>query len=326
LHVTVLAAGSRGDIQPYLALAIGLQRAGHQVRFAANTNFATMVGRYGLSFIPLDFDSYAFVQDPRAQSWLSSGSPVKLAVTSLRVVRPMLQRLLQGCWQACQDTEAIIYHSFTLPNAYLIGRQLDLPCLPASMYPVPTRAHPTLPLNLPNRFGPHFNWLSHRVVDQFTWLSYRSAARRAWPDLPPVEWQPPYYQPPLSGQPIVCCYSPAVLPLPADLPKQVHVTGYWPLEPEPDWQPDPALVCFLESGPPPVYVGFGSMGNPPRPARPRRWYWRPWPRSASAAFWPVAGAASAGGMGRYRTPFSCWTARLTVGYSGRWWRLSTTAG
>jgi len=55
------------------------------------------------------------------------------------------------------------------------------------------------------------------------------------------------------------CYSPAVVPRPPDWSEHAHVTGYWFLDHLPDWQPPHDLVDFLESGPPPVYVGFGSM-------------------------------------------------------------------
>ncbi len=56
-------------------------------------------------------------------------------------------------------------------------------------------------------------------------------------------------------------YSPLVLPPPADWPEWVHVTGYWFLDAPHSWQPPAALLDFLEAGPPPVYIGFGSMTN-----------------------------------------------------------------
>jgi len=48
MRLTILAAGSRGDIQPYLALGVGLQASGHRVRFAAFRNFAPFINSYGL--------------------------------------------------------------------------------------------------------------------------------------------------------------------------------------------------------------------------------------------------------------------------------------
>jgi sterol 3beta-glucosyltransferase len=52
-----------------------------------------------------------------------------------------------------------------------------------------------------------------------------------------------------------------VVPPPPDWPAWLHVTGYWFLDAEPGWQPPAALVDFLQSGPPPVYIGFGSMAG-----------------------------------------------------------------
>jgi len=68
-----------------------------------------------------------------------------------------------------------------------------------------------------------------------------------------------------SGQfgdcPILYGFSPAVVPTPTDWPAFVHPTGYWFLDAPRDWRPPVALSAFLAAGPPPVYVGFGSMRN-----------------------------------------------------------------
>jgi sterol 3beta-glucosyltransferase len=61
--------------------------------------------------------------------------------------------------------------------------------------------------------------------------------------------------------PILYPYSPHLLPVPPDFPPHVHVTGSWFLEPTTAWEPPAALTTFLDAGPPPVYVGFGSMGG-----------------------------------------------------------------
>jgi sterol 3beta-glucosyltransferase len=65
-----------------------------------------------------------------------------------------------------------------------------------------------------------------------------------------------------SPVPVMYPYSTHVLPVPDDFPPHVYVTGYWFLDHPVDWKPDSKLVRFLEAGPPPVYVGFGSMGGP----------------------------------------------------------------
>jgi sterol 3beta-glucosyltransferase len=76
-------------------------------------------------------------------------------------------------------------------------------------------------------------------------------------ELPPVPWS--YYSEiDVSEVPILYGYSQYVLPIPADWGAQLHVTGYWFL-PDMDYQPPGELSAFLEQGPKPVYIGFGSM-------------------------------------------------------------------
>jgi UDP:flavonoid glycosyltransferase YjiC (YdhE family) len=61
--------------------------------------------------------------------------------------------------------------------------------------------------------------------------------------------------------PVIYGYSPSVLPRPRDWPDFVHITGYWFLEQQTSWRPPPELIDFLQAGPPPVAIGFGSMNN-----------------------------------------------------------------
>jgi UDP:flavonoid glycosyltransferase YjiC (YdhE family) len=65
----------------------------------------------------------------------------------------------------------------------------------------------------------------------------------------------------LTVQTILYGYSPQVLPPPKDWGDCIHVTGYWFLEPPAGWEPPIDLVNFLQSGPPPVFIGFGSIPN-----------------------------------------------------------------
>ena len=62
-----------------------------------------------------------------------------------------------------------------------------------------------------------------------------------------------------SGWPVCLGYSPAVVPRPTDWPPNVEVVGYWWPATSPRWRPDPELTDFLSAGPPPVFVGFGSL-------------------------------------------------------------------
>ena len=78
--------------------------------------------------------------------------------------------------------------------------------------------------------------------------------------LPSAPFFGPYRSSALEGQPVLYGFSPSVIPRPIDWDKDKKITGYWFLE-EDAWQPASNLVDFLNSGPAPIYIGFGSMSN-----------------------------------------------------------------
>jgi sterol 3beta-glucosyltransferase len=106
--------------------------------------------------------------------------------------------------------------------------------------------------------------LSYQLARQMMWQAFRPAdglARRDVLDLPRAPLLGPFNADCVRGVPILCGYSPAVIPPPPDWGDAVHVTGYWFSDPAEDWTPSPALLDFLQAGAPPVYVGFGSMST-----------------------------------------------------------------
>ena len=262
MRVTVLAVGSTGDIQPYLALAVGLKNDGYSVRFVANSNFASFVTRYGLEFFPIQVDSFKISQSPQAQAWYDSGSMLTLLLNTQRVLRPLLHQFLVDILEACQKSDLIIYHSFALPFVYFIGKELDIPCIPASIDPLPTRAHPALALNVNWSRSQAFNMFTHQLVDHFGWRVFLPVLRKSWRGKVNISEINPYRQLFKEQKLILCAYSPVVVPRPVDLPEHVVITGYWFLDHHSDWQPPDDLVEFIHSGKQPIYVGFGSIGNP----------------------------------------------------------------
>ena len=262
MSITVLAIGSQGDVQPYLALAVGLKNEGYKVRFAANSNFAALAANYQIEFFPIQLDSFEFTQNSKTQSWLDAESIPHLILSTNRVIRPMLERIMDDVFAACHGSEAVIYHSYALPFVYYIGKQLQIPCIPASLHPMPTRSYPAILSNMMRSPSKTLNLLTHLLVHQISWQVFLPVVRKHWNGHGHPPLIGPYWDILKGPQPVVCGYSPSVLPISEDLPKHVSITGYWFLEPHPTWQPDPALIEFLKSTPKPIYIGFGSMGNP----------------------------------------------------------------
>ncbi len=262
MNITVLAVGSQGDVQPYLALAVGLKNEGYNVTFAANSNFAGLTASYGLKFFSIQMDSFEFVQNSQTQSWLDAESIFDLVLSTNRVVRPMLSKIMVDVFAACQGSDVIIYHSYALPFVHYFGKQLEIPCIPASLHPMPTRSYPAILSNLKRSPSKVLNLLTHLLVHQISWQVFLPIVRKHWSGKTGVPLIGPYREILKGHSPILCGYSPLVLPISEDLPEQVIITGYWFLDPHPNWQPDPELTSFLKSTPRPVYIGFGSMGNP----------------------------------------------------------------
>jgi len=127
----------------------------------------------------------------------------------------------------------------------------------------PTRAFPA-PTAYPSRSrGPWANLANYILANQIIWLLIRRGVNRwrASLGLPPLSWWDlpgPFARARRQGLPVLCGFSSHVVPRPADWGPNVHVTGYWVDPPPASWAPPEELAAFLEAGPPPVYVGFGS--------------------------------------------------------------------
>jgi sterol 3beta-glucosyltransferase len=269
MRITVLAIGSRGDIQPLLALAVGLQQTGrHEVRFAAPDNFESLAREHHLDFFPLGINTQELLGSQKLKAGIETGRNFFLwFLNVLHLIRPMVDRLMERTWLSCQDAETIVYSTIGI-GAYHVAEKLGVPCFiatplpglaPTRVFPNPGGVFPALPL------GGGYNLLTYFLNGQLLQTltgQYINRWRREMLNLPAISFgKYPYNQ--LHGQPmpVLGSYSSIVVPRPPDWGKNIHVTGYWFLDPDSDWQPPAQLVDFLESGSPPVYIGFGSMVN-----------------------------------------------------------------
>ena len=76
MDIFLTASGTRGDVQPALALALGLKAAGHTVRIAAGSNFAAWIEAHGFACVPL-LDMEAMMRSPAGVAWAEAGNPFK---------------------------------------------------------------------------------------------------------------------------------------------------------------------------------------------------------------------------------------------------------
>lgn len=263
MRITILTIGSRGDVQPYVALGHGLQQAGYRVRLATHEPFRDLVTQHGLDFAAVGGNPREMLETAAGRGWIDSNqNPLQFIRYFIELTMPRLEQGLEDSWAAGQGSDAIIYS--LLGNAgFHVAEKLGVPGILALLQPfTPTRAFPAVGVPPALWLGGRSNWISHKVTEQVLWQPFRGLVnrwRRERLDLPPLPLRGPYHRIYAADAPILCGYSPAVLPKPADWPANVHVTGYWFLEQAAGWRPSPALEAFLAAEPRPLYVGFGSM-------------------------------------------------------------------
>lgn len=264
MRITIFTIGSRGDVQPYVALGMGLQRAGHAVTIATHAPFAGFVAQHGLGFRPVTGNPREVLESEQGQRWLRSRNAVTFLREFRRITRPLLEQGINDAWDTCHDAGAIIFSPLGMVTAH-VAEKLGLPCAMAVLLPQgATRAFPS-PLVAPGfPLGGTYNYLTHVSFDWLYWLVFRDVIndwRRNRLGLTPLPLTPPYRRMIRLQIPALYGYSPSVVPQPADWPDCWQTTGYWFLDAAPDWQPSESLAKFLASGPPPVYIGFGSMAT-----------------------------------------------------------------
>ncbi|MFD5095625.1 glycosyltransferase [Amycolatopsis thailandensis] len=255
--VVIVAPGSRGDVQPCVALGRGLH--GDRVRVLAAERFRSWVTGHGLEFAPLSADPGEILGSDGGREWTEGGRNPATFLRGLRgALAPVLERLLADVHKGASGADLVLAPTLGFLGAHL-GASLGVPDVELHYQPsMPTKtfAHPLLPWAA--KAGPCGRRLSFRAVDTVAWQVLRPEVDR-WRGeelgLPAAGWRGPRR----AETPVLCGFSDAVVPRPKDWPARVHVTGYWFLDTPAEWRPEPRLRDFLAAGPPPVYVGFGSM-------------------------------------------------------------------
>ncbi len=248
-------------MQPYIALCAQLRRMGHQVRLASHAEFEPLIRDYDLEFHDIQCDPRAIMGSELGQTMLGSGkNGLRFLRTFGQLIAPVLEVSLQQAHIASQDADGIINGNFGMIANRL--SQEAAPYCAVCLQPFTATNASASPF-FPSLPGGHlgYNKLTHHLFAAFFWqfmgMPLLNAQRRLKMPLPNARTSRAAQQ-----RELVCyAYSPSLLPPPKEMPKRHHVTGFCFLDHAPSWQPPPALVDFLAAGPPPVYIGFGSMRN-----------------------------------------------------------------
>lgn len=265
MRIAIIAMGTRGDVQPYIALGKGLTAAGHFVRLITHENFETLVTSHGLNFWSVKGNVQAVLASPEMLKLLERGNFLAINAHTGKIVQDIAIDWARDGLAACQGMDLLIAGVGGLYLAISLAEKLNIPLQQAYVFPfTPTTAFPAilLPQSI-SKLGGTVNRLSHHLFRQMMWQGFRKAdrlARQQVLNLPPAPFWGSYNSPILRECPTLYGFSSSVIPQPADW-HNTQVTGYWFLDEAADWTPPAALMKFLDSGAPPVYIGFGSMGS-----------------------------------------------------------------
>ncbi|KAK3642642.1 hypothetical protein LTR56_010690 [Elasticomyces elasticus] len=297
MNVVIHVVGSRGDVQPFVALGKVLKDVyGHRVRLATHPVFKDFVRENGLEFFSIGGDPaqlMAFmVKNP---GLMPSFDALRGGDVGKR--RKEVGEYLNGSWRSCYEagdglgpeaTDATIedwtqHHPATRDDsskpfvadciianppsfAHIhCAEKLGIPLHVMFTMPYsPTQAfpHPLANIQSSNADPNLTNYMTYALIDMLTWQGLGDIINRFRQKslgLEPISlvWAPGMLQ--RLRVPHTYCWSPALIPKPKDWAQHISISGFFFLNLASNYTPEPDLKAFLDAGPPPVYIGFGSI-------------------------------------------------------------------
>ncbi|KAF9682756.1 hypothetical protein SADUNF_Sadunf05G0141600 [Salix dunnii] len=251
LKIAMLVVGTRGDVQPFLAIAERLQACSYFVRSA------------GVDFYPLGGDPLELAGYMARNKGFIPSAPGEIS-TQRKQLKAIIESLLAACIEPDMETgvpfkaQAIIAN----PPAYghvHVAEALGIPIHIFFTMPwTPTYEFPHPLARVSQSAG---YWLSYIVVDLLIWWGIRgyiNEFRKRKLKLPPIAYFSTYHGS-ISHLPTGYMWSPHLVPKPVDWGPLVDVVGYCFLNLGSKYEPKEEFLQWIQKGTEPVYIGFGSM-------------------------------------------------------------------
>ncbi|KAI5265947.1 UDP-Glycosyltransferase/glycogen phosphorylase [Aureobasidium subglaciale] len=293
LNVVIHVVGSRGDVQPFVALGKVLkEQYGHRVRLATHPVFRDFVTENGLDYFNIGGDPSELMAFMVKNPGLMPGFDV-LRSGDVGKRRKEISTMIKGCWRSCIESgdgtgvaandntteewmrntdasdkpfiaDAIIANPPSFAHIHCAEKlgcplhmMFTMPYSPTQAFP-----HPLANIQSTNA-DPHLtNFISYTLVEMLTWQGLGDVINRFRVkdlSLDPISliWAPGMLT--RLRIPYTYCWSPALIPKPKDWGNQISISGFYFLSLASNFTPPADLKAFLDAGPPPVYIGFGSI-------------------------------------------------------------------
>ena len=268
MRIAIVAIGSRGDVQPNIALGKGLAEAGHHVILATHDEFLPLFGKFGFEFASMKANPSELLEKDTSQILFETGGNFLLFFKEFaRLLEPMMRQFVMETLRASENADMMIL-SAVGGFGFHVAEKLGIPYCQALLQPFsPTKTFenpvfPQYPTWIPFGRG-MYNYQSFLLFTRLYWQFIGRVMNKIRKEMGLQVLNSKRLLRTMTNPDLGVLYgfSPSFIPPPHDWASFNHITGYWFLDTASDWIPPSELVDFLESGPPPVYIGFGSMRN-----------------------------------------------------------------
>ncbi len=262
MRIVILAFGTWGDIRPNVLIGQALQERGYEVIVIASIGFEDWVKSHHLNYIPLSVNVQDVI-DKLSTDTLNFFQAYK-AIREL--LAPAMFQLGVEVSDVLQDGDVFLTHEsgVSILSGVIESRKIKTirvnfqPLHPTQAFPSP--GVPKFPDWLPMQST--LNKLTYNIIIRTQWSllgSRGNELRKKHLNMKKMKWK--QYLKMIDGMPAVTCVSQHVIPRPFDWHENYHMTGFL-FDHEDSWTPPIELSDFINTGDAPIYIGFGSMGDP----------------------------------------------------------------
>ncbi|PLW48546.1 hypothetical protein PCANC_12200 [Puccinia coronata f. sp. avenae] len=264
MRITCLTIGTRGDVQPYIALCQQLNELGHTCSIATHDKFKDWILESGIGFRSVAGDPEELIkhctEHRMSPSFWWNGK---------KTFGPWFDQLLESSWAASKDTDLLIESPSTMVGVH-VAQGRNIPYIRAFTMPwTKTASYPHAMTAMRQNWGGWVNKLSYKLFDRLTWLLIRDKVN-LWREKQLGLQSTTLAELRLSEVPFLYNFSPSVLPKPSDWGDHVHVTGYWFIKKKKEEANVPEglkeeIDKAKARGMKVAYIGFGSIIVPDPP-------------------------------------------------------------
>jgi sterol 3beta-glucosyltransferase len=266
MNIGIFTYGTRGDLQPYIALALGLMDKGHTVMLSATEDFKEFVEGFGVTFQPLWGNAETMMNSIEGQEILQTENSIKLMKYYFKVLHDNREPLRKSYFEAISKVDFIIANSMTLPIvSAIVEKQNKKIALTYFMPPVvPTTEFPLGDFDFLN-----FSWynkFTYKIAQFFFWQFVKKDTNEYRNKLGLAELKENLVAH-IDKQKVLdlYCISQSLIPQPKDWESHHKITGFINIPKQKrdnhflDQTPT-ELTEWLSKGDKPIYIGFGSNG------------------------------------------------------------------